>query len=86
MNNDQINIKEYQEAKDLIKELSDRVDRGEILSMLVLSEMTSGDMLGATTSTQNQFAVAGYMVLWAMRRLGLTTFDDVRMMMMGEKT
>jgi hypothetical protein len=83
VNNEQINIKEYEQSLQLLEAIRKRVEDGEVLSLIVMCEMANGDMQGGTTATQNQFAVAGYMLAWALRRLGFTQFDDVRMMLKG---
>jgi hypothetical protein len=79
--NEQLRIKEYDQAMSILDLARGKVERGEVVSMLMLCEMADGTMEGCTTATQNQFAVAGYMVTWALRRLGFTQFDDVRMML-----
>jgi hypothetical protein len=80
MNLGELNIKEHEQAQQLLEDFKRRISSGEVMSLLIIAEGTDGSMMGGTTSTQNQFAVAGYMLSWAMRRLGFTTFDDVRMM------
>jgi hypothetical protein len=80
MNVNELNIKEHSQALQLLDDFKQKVEAGEIMSLIVICEGTDGSMMGGTTATQNQFAVAGYMLSWAMRRLGFTTFDDVRMM------
>ena len=79
--NEQLRIKEFHQAMDAIETLKKQVEAGEILSVLVVCERTDGEMQGVTTATQNTFAVAGYMLTWALRRLGFTNFNDVRMML-----
>ena len=79
--NEQLNIKEYQESLQLLEAIKKDVENGSVLSVLILCEMADGSMKGGTTATQHQFAVAGYMLTWALRRLGFTTFEDIRMML-----
>ncbi len=78
---EQLNIKEYRQALDLLEVIRKQVESGEVMSVLAICERVDGEMEGGTTATQNQFAVAGYMLTWAIRRLGFTNFDDVRMML-----
>ena len=79
--NEQLRINEFHQAMDAIETLKKQVEAGEIMSVLMVCERTDGEMQGITTSTQNTFAVAGYMLTWALRRLGFTSFNDVRMML-----
>lgn len=81
MTNDQLKIVEYEQAKDLLSYFTEKVEAGEIMSLTIVSELTDGNMCGGTTDTQNQYAVAGYMLAWALRRLGFVDHGDVRMMM-----
>ena len=76
--NEQLNIREYKQSLELLDHFRKRIESGEILSMLIVCEQADGSMCGGTTATQNQFAVAGYMQLWAMRRLGMVGYDDLR--------
>jgi hypothetical protein len=78
--NEQLNISEFKEALDLLDAVREGVQRGEIMSVMVICEKTDGDLCGGNTATQNQFTVAGYMLTWALRRLGFTQFQDVRKM------
>jgi hypothetical protein len=80
-----LNVKEYDQAIQLLDDFKRRVEEGEIISLLVICEGTDGGMLGGCTATQNQFSVAGYMLTWAIRRLGFTSFDDVRMVIAGKE-
>ncbi len=63
-------IKEYGEAIQLLEDLKKKVEAGELMSILAVGELTSGDMYGACTSSQNVFAMAGYMFSWSMMRMG----------------
>jgi hypothetical protein len=71
-------IKEYDEALQLIEALREQVEAGEVLSVLFVSERTDGQMWGGCTSTQNVFALCGYMVYWALQRMGFVCNDAVR--------
>lgn len=71
-------IKEYDQAIELLTTVLKEVEQGNIMSVLLLAETTDGAMFGATTATQNQFAVGGFMIAWALRRMGFTTFDDIK--------
>ena len=62
--------REYDDALEMLEEMKKKVENGEIISVLILAEQVDGCMFGSTTHTQNVFAVAGYMMLWAMKRLG----------------
>lgn len=79
-NNEQLNIREFGQAVDLLDQFKGMVERGEVMSVLVICEGTDGSIFGGTTGTQNQYTLAGAMLSWALRRLGFTRFDDVRMM------
>ena len=81
MSKSQLNIAEYEQAQDLLGYFKEKVEAGEIVSMLVMVELADGNMCGGTTDTQNQYTTAGYMLTWALRRLGFADHDDVRMMM-----
>lgn len=80
---DQLNISEFRESLDLLSAIREGVERGEIMSIVVVCELTDGSLCGGTTATQNQFAVAGYLIKWAMRRLGFADHNDVRAMLGG---
>lgn len=70
MENEQLQIKEYRQAMELLDYFKQRIESGEVMSMLIICEMTSGEMAGGTTATQNVYSLAGYMMTWLMRRLG----------------
>lgn len=74
----QLGIVEYRQALELLEHFRERVERGEIMSVLIMCEMSDGSMSGGCTATQNVFGIAGLALAWAMRRLGFTSFDDVR--------
>ena len=76
--NEQFQIKEFDQAISVLDAIRQGVEAGEIMSLTVVCETTDGQMRGACTATQNQFAVAGYMLTWALRRLGFAQHDDVR--------
>lgn len=63
-------IKEYTESLQLLEDLRAKVEEGEVMSILAVSEMSDGSMGGWSTSTQNIFAISGYMLAWAMLRMG----------------
>jgi hypothetical protein len=67
---EEFRIKEYDQALKLIEDLRRQVEAGEILSVLFVAERVDDTMYGACTATQNVFAVAGYMLGWAMKRIG----------------
>lgn len=67
---DGFKIKEYDEALQLIEELRAQVEAGEVMSVLFVAERTDGQMWGGCTSTQNVFALGGYMLSWALKRMG----------------
>jgi len=71
-------IKEYGESMALIDELRKQVEAGEVLSVLFVAERTDGDLWGGCTSTQNVFALAGYMLAWALRRLGFVCDEKLK--------
>lgn len=71
-------IKEYDEALKLIDELREQVEAGEVMSVLFVSERTDGQMWGGCTSTQNVFALAGYMFAWAFRRMGFVCDERLK--------
>ena len=74
----QYKIKEYDEALELIAELKRQVEAGEIMSVLCVTERTDVLMGGSCTSTQNVFAVGGYMMCWALKRMGFVQDDELR--------
>lgn len=78
MSDEQLRIKEYSQALDLLEDFKKEVEAGNVMSLVIVAECTNGDMRGGTTATQNVYAVAGYMLAWALRRMSFTTFDDVR--------
>jgi hypothetical protein len=86
MDNDQLRIREYEQALELIEAIKQDVLNGEILSVLIVCERSDGQMQGGTTATSNQYALCGYMFKWALNRMGFTTFSDVRNMIMGDRT
>ena len=67
---EQFQIKEYAEALQLLDDLRAKVESGEVMSVLAVSELVDGSMGGWCTSTQNIFAISGYMLAWAMMRMG----------------
>jgi hypothetical protein len=83
-NDEQLNIKEYAQALELLEIIKKDVEEGDIMSVLIVCERTDGQMQGGCTATQNQYAMAGYMLTWALKRLGFTSFNDVRMMLEGK--
>jgi hypothetical protein len=79
-----LKIQQFDESMQLLDYTREKLLQGEIMSLLIISELTSGDMEGSTTATENVFGVAGYMMAWAMRRMGFTQFRDVRKMISME--
>jgi hypothetical protein len=73
---EEFQIKEYREALELIEELRKQVEAGEVMSVLFVAERTDGQMWGGCTTTQNVFTVAGYMLAWALRRIGFIQKDE----------
>lgn len=69
---DYMRIKEYDQAVKLLDDIRAEVEAGNILSVTIVCETTSGDLYGGCTATQNKFSVGGYLLAWAMDRLGFT--------------
>lgn len=67
---EQFQIKEYAESLQLLDELRAKVESGEVMSILAVSEMADGSMGGWSTSTQNVYSLYGYLLSWAMMRMG----------------
>lgn len=74
----ELRIKEYDEAIALLDEYKKRVEDGEIMSIVVVAECVDGGMIGARTSIQNVFAMAGYMLTWALRQMNFLQLIDVQ--------
>ena len=75
---EEFRIKEYDESIKLMDELRTQVEAGEIMSILVVAERTDGHLWGGCTSTQNVFALAGYMLAWALRRMGFVYDENLK--------
>lgn len=67
---DHYRIREYDQAIELLDDMRKKVESGEIMSLLIMAERTDGCMEGACTASQQVFSMAGYMISWAMRRMG----------------
>lgn len=75
---EEFRIKEYDQAIKLIDELRGQVEAGEILSVLFLCERTDGHMWGGCTATQNVFSMCGYMMMWALKRIGFVHDETLK--------
>ena len=71
-------IREYREALALLDYLKERVERGEVMSILAVCEDTDGTMSGSCTATQNTYAVFGYLLSWAMIRMGFVQDEKLK--------
>jgi hypothetical protein len=67
---EEFQIKEYKESVQLLDDLRERVERGEVLSLLAVMELTDGTMAGVSTSTANVYALYGYLMSWGLLRMG----------------
>lgn len=81
---DYLKIKEYDQAIKLLDDIRAEVEAGNVMSVTIACETTGGELYGGCTATQNRFAVAGYMLAWAMERLGFAN-TDVFQKRLGEK-
>lgn len=70
MNLEELELPERRQMLELLNELRECVEKGEILSILAVAEMADGSMWGSATTCQNVFAIVGYVHYWATRRLG----------------
>lgn len=75
---EQLQIKEYAESLQLLDELRAKVEAGEVMSILAVSEMVDGSMGGWSTSTQNVYALYGYLLSWAMLRMGFMWSEKLK--------
>jgi hypothetical protein len=75
---EQFQIKEYAESLQLLDELRAKVESGEVMSILAVSEMADGSMGGWSTSTQNVYALYGYLLSWAMLRMGFVWDEKLK--------
>jgi hypothetical protein len=73
---EQFQIKEYRQSLELLDDLRARVERGEVLSILAVCELSGGDMAGLCTATDNVYALFGYALSWTMRRMGFVNERD----------
>ncbi len=64
-----LRIKEYDQAIKLLDDVRAEVEAGNIMSIAIVCETTGGEMFGGCTASQNKFALAGYMIAWAMDRM-----------------
>lgn len=69
---EEFRIKEYDQAIKLLDDIKAEVEAGNILSVTVACETTSGDLFGGCTACQNVFQIAGYMIAWALERMHFT--------------
>ena len=67
--------REYRECLELVTDLHGRVEKGEVVSILVVTEDSDGLMSGSSTSTENKYALFGYVLRWAMVRMGFVCED-----------
>lgn len=72
-----LNLKEYDEMIELLDHVRADVEAGQLISILILSERVDGDLQGGCTSIQNAFAVAGYMLTWALHRIGFVRHENI---------
>jgi hypothetical protein len=73
---EELRIKEYGEAVKLLDELRKMVEDGEVMSVLAVVEMADGGMGGMSTATSNVYALYGYLLSWAMIRMGFSHVEE----------
>ncbi len=71
-------IKEYDQSVKLLDQLREELDKGNIMSILIVAETTGGELWSGCTKTQNVYMLAGGLMSWAMTRLGFENNTQYR--------